>query len=102
MLTQGIVNAGASRYRTKSENANLLFPGFSLCFVQDAPLSNRNLMSQGKPEAEGVRKTSSEDRIDELEAENIRLRRLVAELLFKNQRLRSAHLDDEMVSSSSD
>jgi hypothetical protein len=36
-----------------------------------------------------------EDRIMELEVNNSRLQRLVAELLLKNQRLRDAHLPNQ-------
>ena len=36
-----------------------------------------------------------EDRIMELEVENSRLRRLVAELLLKNQQLRDGHLPNQ-------
>jgi hypothetical protein len=36
-----------------------------------------------------------EDRIMELEVENSRLQRLVAELLVKNQQLRDAHLSNQ-------
>ena len=50
----------------------------------------------------GASKTNSEDRIIELEAENTRLQSLVAELLFKNQRLRSEYLADQMERDGSD
>jgi hypothetical protein len=59
-------------------------------------------MSQGKPEVLGALKHNNEDRITELEAANTRLQGLVAELLFKNQRLRSASLADYLVGNSSD
>ena len=49
-------------------------------------------MSLGKPEVLSSTKRCIEDRIWELEAENSRLQRLVAELLLKNQQLRDAHL----------
>jgi hypothetical protein len=43
-----------------------------------------------------------EDRIMELEIENSRLQRLVAELLLKNQQLRDAHLPNQSDSGKSD
>ena len=49
-------------------------------------------MSLGKPEVLSSTKRCIEDRILELEVENSRLQRLVAELLLKNQQLRDAHL----------
>jgi hypothetical protein len=49
-------------------------------------------MSLGKPEVLSSTKSCIEDRILELEVENSRLQRLVAELLLKNQQLRDAHL----------
>lgn len=80
---------------------NLLFPRFTLCLVQDPP-DERDRMAHETPEVRGAVKSNSEDRIIELEAQNIRLQGLVAELLFKNQRLRSAHLAYQMVGDSSD
>ncbi len=79
----------------------MLFPSFTLCLVQDLP-NERDRMAHEKPEVRGAVKSNSEDRLIELEAQNIRLQRLVAELLFKNQRLRSAHLAYQMVGDSSD
>lgn len=55
-------------------------------------------MSSGKPEVLSSTKRSMEDRIVELEAENSRLQRLVAELLLNNQQLRDAHLPNQSVS----
>ena len=49
-------------------------------------------MSSGKPEVVGSTKNNIEKRVMELELENLRLQRLVAELLLKNQQLRDAHL----------
>jgi hypothetical protein len=74
---------------------SLLFPGFPLsgsCNI--CPLSGHH-MSSGKPEVVGSTKNNIEDRAMELELENLRLRRLVAELLLKNQQLRDAHLLDK-------
>jgi hypothetical protein len=48
-------------------------------------------MSSGKPEVLSSTKRYMEVRIMELEVENSRLQRLVAELLLKNQQLREAH-----------
>ena len=48
-------------------------------------------MSSGKPEVVGSTKNNIENRVVELEYENLRLQRLVAELLLKNQQLRDAH-----------
>jgi hypothetical protein len=48
-------------------------------------------MSLGKPKVLGSIERCIEDRVMELEVENSRLRRLVAELLLKNQQLRTAH-----------
>jgi hypothetical protein len=52
-------------------------------------------MSLGK--SEGFRSTEKrmEDRLTELEVENSRLQRLVAELLLQNQLLRDAHLPSD-------
>jgi hypothetical protein len=52
-------------------------------------------MSLGNPEVLSPTKKCMEDRIMELEVENSRLRRLVAELLLKNQQLRVAHLPNQ-------
>lgn len=52
-------------------------------------------MSLGKPEVLSSTKRCMEGRIMELEAENSRLQRLVAELLLKNQQLRGAHLPNQ-------
>jgi hypothetical protein len=49
-------------------------------------------MPSGKPEVVGSAKNDIEDRLMELEFENLRLQRLVAELLLRNQQLRDAHL----------
>ncbi len=54
-------------------------------------------MSPAKLEMPGGLKDSTEDRIAQLDAENTRFRRLVAELLFENQQLRTAHLYDQVV-----
>ena len=59
-------------------------------------------MSQGTREALGTLTQHNEERITELEAVNTRLRGLVAELLFKNQQLRSASLADRLAGNSSD
>ena len=40
-------------------------------------------------------KRCMDDRIMELEIENSRLQRLIAELLLKNQQLRNAHLPNQ-------
>jgi hypothetical protein len=52
-------------------------------------------MSSGKSELPGSTKKSMEDRLVELEVENSRLQRLVAELLLKNQRLREAQFSSQ-------
>jgi len=49
-------------------------------------------MSSGKPEVPGSTERNLENRVTELEVENSRLQRLVAELLLKNQKLRDGHL----------
>jgi hypothetical protein len=51
-------------------------------------------MSLGKP-VPGSIKRCIEDRVTELDEENTRLRRLIAELLLKNQQLRAAHPPSE-------
>lgn len=38
-----------------------------------------------------------EDRVMELEVENSRLQRLIAELLLNNQQLRNAHVPDQTI-----
>ena len=52
-------------------------------------------MSSGKPEVLSSTKKCMEDRIMELEVENSRLLRLVAELLLKNQQLRDKYLPNQ-------
>ena len=52
-------------------------------------------MSSGKPEVPSSTEGNMENRVMELEVENSRLQRLVAELLLKNQQLRDAHLPDQ-------
>jgi len=49
-------------------------------------------MSSREPEVPSSIRRGLEDRVAELEVENSRLQRLVAELLVNNQRLRNAHL----------
>jgi hypothetical protein len=49
-------------------------------------------MSSGKPEGPRSTERNMENRVMELEVENSRLQRLVAELLLKNQKLRDGHL----------
>ena len=58
------------------------------------PLSGHH-MFLGKPEVLGSMKRCREDRVMELEVENSRLRRLVAELLLRNQQLRDANLPSQ-------
>jgi hypothetical protein len=55
-------------------------------------------MSPGKPELPSLTERNMETRMIELEVENSRLQQLVAELLFKNQKLR----DGQMPMSASD
>jgi hypothetical protein len=55
------------------------------------PLSEHH-MSLGKSEVFGSTERRMEDRLTELEVENSRLQRLVAELVLQNQLLRDAHL----------
>jgi hypothetical protein len=52
-------------------------------------------MSSGKSEVLSSAKRGMEDRIMELEIENSRLQRLVAELLLKNQQLRDPRLPNQ-------
>ena len=52
-------------------------------------------MSLGKPKVLSSTKRCMADQIMELEIENSRLQRLVAELLLKNQQLRDAHLPNQ-------
>jgi hypothetical protein len=52
-------------------------------------------MFLGKPEVLGSMKRCIEDRVMELEEENSRLQRLVAELLLRNQQLRDANLPSQ-------
>lgn len=52
----------------------MLFPSFTLCLVQDLP-DERDRMAHEKPEVRGAVKSNSEDRLIELEAQNIRLQR---------------------------
>ena len=54
-------------------------------------------MSSGEPEVPSSIRKGLEDRVMELEVENSRLRRLVAELLLNNQQLRNAHLPDQTI-----
>lgn len=49
-------------------------------------------MSSRRPEAPSSTEIDMENRLVELEVENSRLQRLVAELLLKNQKLRYGHL----------
>jgi len=49
-------------------------------------------MSSEKPEVLTSTERNMENRVMELEVENSRLQRLVAELLLKNQKLRDGHL----------
>ena len=49
-------------------------------------------MSSRRPEAPSSTEIDMENRLVELEVENSRLQRLVAELLLQNQLLRDAHL----------
>jgi hypothetical protein len=49
-------------------------------------------MSSGKPDVPSSTERIMENRVMELEVENSRLQRLVAELLLKNQKLRDGHL----------
>lgn len=53
-------------------------------------------MSEGTEDVAGAIKTKSEDRSAELEAQNTRLQLLIAELLLKNERLRSAYRADQI------
>jgi hypothetical protein len=62
------------------------------CEIRDPSGDN---VSSGKPELPGSTKRSMEDRLVELEVENSRLQRLVAELLYKNQRLREAQFSPQ-------
>jgi hypothetical protein len=54
-------------------------------------------MSSGKSEVFTSTERRIEDRLTELEVENSRLQRLVAELLLQNQLLRDAHLPNHDV-----
>jgi hypothetical protein len=54
-------------------------------------------MSSGEPEVPSSIRRGLEDRVMELEVENSRLQRLVAELLLNNQQLRNAHLPDRTI-----
>ncbi len=49
-------------------------------------------MSSGKPEAPSATEIDMNNRVMELELENSRLQRLIAELLLKNQKLRDGRL----------
>jgi hypothetical protein len=53
-------------------------------------------MSSKKSEVVALAQNSMEDRVRELEVENSRFQRLVAELLMKNQQLREAHLPTQI------
>lgn len=49
-------------------------------------------MSSGKPGAPSATEIDMNNRVMELELENSRLQRLIAELLLKNQKLRDGRL----------
>ena len=49
-------------------------------------------MSSGKPEAPSATEIDMNNRVMELELENSRLQRLIAELLLNNQKLRDGRL----------
>lgn len=49
-------------------------------------------MSSGQPEAPSATEIDMNNRVMELELENSRLQRLIAELLLKNQKLRDGRL----------
>jgi hypothetical protein len=55
-------------------------------------------MFSGKPEVFCSAERCIEDRFSEIEEENSRLQRLVAELLLQNQLLRNAHLSRQQYS----
>jgi hypothetical protein len=54
-------------------------------------------MSSGKPEVPSSTERDMKNRVMELEIENSRLQRLVAELLLKNQRLRDVQRSDSLL-----
>jgi hypothetical protein len=58
-------------------------------------------MSSGESEVPSSIRRGLEDRVMEIEVENSRLRRLVAELLLNNQQLRNAHLPDQTIAEDS-
>jgi len=77
------------RKTTGAESASLMFPGSLSRCARFRHLSGQKMPSE-KTEIPRLINRCTEDRIAELEIENSRLRRLVTELLMKNQQLREA------------
>jgi hypothetical protein len=85
----------ASHFHFSGEGASQRPVPSGRALISRGALPKRRKPTKGKPEVLSSTKRCMEDRIMELEVENSRLQRLVAELLLKNQQLRDAHLPSQ-------